>query len=306
LGNAYHGDTLGSVSVGGISRFHAMFEPLLFDTVRGPCPDSYRLPDGVHSGSACGHYLEKYAKLLEQYAGRVAAVIAEPLVQGAAGMVMYPPGFLQGLRALASRHGALLIADEIAVGMGRTGKMWASQWESVIPDIQCTGKGLSGGYLPVAATLTTRQIWNAFCGDYSQSRSLFHGHTYGGNPLGCAAALATLELFEQERTLENVERQSHYLSVKLERLRALDWVGDIRQKGLLAAVELVSDRATKLGFPWTDRIGHRVCQAALDKGVWLRPLGNVIVAMPPLCSQAEHLDQLVDAIEYGIRRVQSS
>jgi adenosylmethionine-8-amino-7-oxononanoate aminotransferase len=221
-------------------------------------------------------------------------------------MVMYPPGFLQGLRALASRHGALLIADEIAVGMGRTGKMWASQWESVIPDIQCTGKGLSGGYLPVAATLTTRQIWNAFCGDYSQSRSLFHGHTYGGNPLGCAAALATLELFEQERTLENVERQSHYLSVKLERLRALDWVGDIRQKGLLAAVELVSDRATKLGFPWTDRIGHRVCQAALDKGVWLRPLGNVIVAMPPLCSQAEHLDQLVDAIEYGIRRVQSS
>lgn len=300
VGNAYHGDTLGSVSVGGVSRFHAMFDPLLFDVVRGPCPDTYRLPEGVEPEQACAFYLQQYEELIERFADRLAAIIVEPLVQGAAGIVMHPEGFLRGLRTLADRHGILLIADEIAVGMGRTGRLWACEWEAVEPDFLCTAKGLSGGYLPVAATLTTRTVWDAFLGEYAESKSFFHGHTFGGNPLGCAAALATLGLFEEECTLENVLRAGDYLKQALSVVREHPHVGDIRQCGLIAAVELVSNRETKAGFPWAQRHGHRVCQAAMEKGVWLRPLGNVIVIMPPLCVQSEHLDQIAEAVRFGI------
>lgn len=300
VGNAYHGDTLGSVSVGGVSRFHAMFEPLLFDVVRGPCPDSYRRPPAVADEELCGYYLKQYEVLFQRFAGKLAAVIIEPLVQGAAGMVMHPPGFLRGLSELARQHGVLVIADEIAVGMGRTGKLWACEWEQVEPDFLCTGKGLSGGYLPLAATLTTRRVWDAFLGEYAQSRSFFHGHSFGGNPLACAAALATLELFDEEQTLANVADRGEQLDECLSRLKKFSVVGDIRRRGLIAAVELVADRRTQAPFPWTERLGHQVCQRALERGVWLRPLGNVIVIMPPLCVDASHIEHIVDAIEYGI------
>ncbi len=300
VGNAYHGDTLGSVSVGGVARFHAMFDPLLFDVIRGPCPDTYRVPEGVDEQHACAHYLEAYADLLGRFSERIAALIVEPLVQGAAGMVMHPPGFLAGLKKLADEHHVLMIVDEIAVGMGRTGKLWGSQWEEVCPDFLCTGKGLSGGYLPIAATLTSRRVWNAFLGEYSESRSFFHGHTFGGNPLGCAAALACLEIFDEENTLEQVREISEYLEAALEPIKQMPMVGDVRQRGLIAAVELVANKETKLGFPWQDRMGHRVCEAALSKGVWLRPLGNVVVLMPPLCVRPEHIDQLVEAVRHGI------
>ncbi len=306
VGNAYHGDTLGSVSVGGVSRFHAMFDPLLFDVVRGPCPDSYRRPHGVDERELAEYYLMQYAALFERFADRLAAVVIEPMVQGAAGMVMHPAGFLRGLRELATRYDVLLIADEIAVGMGRTGKLWGCEWEQVEPDFLCTGKGLSGGYLPLAATLTTRRVWNAFLGEYAQSRSFFHGHSFGGNPLGCAAALASLELFDEERTLENVSQRGQQLDERLSRLGKFQVVGDVRRRGLIAAVELVSDRASKTTFPWTDRMGHRVCQHALERGVWLRPLGNVIVIMPPLCVEEAHIEQLADAVEYGIERLGTS
>lgn len=304
VGNAYHGDTLGSVSVGGVSRFHAMFAPLLFEVIRGPCPDSYRWPPEIRDASQlCAHYLQHYRELLERFSDRIAAIIVEPLVQGAAGMIMHPRGFLRGLRSLADEYGTLMIADEIAVGMGRTGTLWACEQESVCPDFLCTGKGLSGGYLPVAATLTTRRIWDAFLGEYSQSRSLFHGHTFGGNPLGAAAALATLELFETENTLQHVNHMQDELQQQLERLRGHPHVGDIRSQGLIAAVELVQDRETQTGFGWAERKGHLVCQAALEKNVWLRPLGNVIVMMPPLSVTAEHLRQIIDAVEYGLEQV---
>ncbi len=302
VGNAYHGDTLGSVSVGGVSLFHAMFDPLLFEVVRGPCPDGYRRPPGVRSEELCDYYLKQYEVLFDRFAGRLAAVIVEPLVQGAAGMVMHPPGFLRGLSELARAHGVLLIADEIAVGMGRTGKLWACEWEQVEPDFLCTAKGLSGGYLPLAATLTTRQIWNAFLGEYAQSRSFFHGHSFGGNPLGCAAALATLELFDEEQTLANVAVRGRQMDECLSRLKKFGVVGDIRRRGLIAAVELSADRTTQAPFPWAERMGHQVCQRALERGVWLRPLGNVIVIMPPLCVEASHIEQIVDAVEYGIER----
>ncbi len=306
VGNAYHGDTLGSVSVGGVSRFHAMFDPLLFDVVRGPCPDRYRCPTGMSDGELTAHYLAQYAKLFEQFSGRLAAVIVEPLVQGAAGMVVHPTGFLRGLRELATAHNVLMIVDEIAVGMGRTGKLWACEWEDVQPDFLCAGKGLSGGYLPLAATLTTRRVWHAFLGEYSQSRSFFHGHTYGGNPLACAAALASLELFTEEQTLDNVNQRGQQLEESLQRLLKHRSVGDIRRCGLIAAVELVADRKLQTAFPWSERWGHRVCQAAIRRGVWLRPLGNVIVVMPPLCVQSSQIELIVDAIDYGIEEVSGS
>ena len=300
LGDAYHGDTLGSVSVGGVSRFHAMFDPLLFDVVRGPCPDSYRLPERILPEHATEFYLSEYERLMDVFQDRLAAVVVEPLVQGAAGMVMHPPGFLRGLRELTRRYEILLIADEVATGMGRTGRLWACEWEDVQPDFLCTGKGLTGGYLPMAAAITTREIWNAFLGSYQQSKSFFHGHTFGGNPLAAAAALATLDLFETENTLENVERQGAYLSACLQPLETHPQVGSIRRKGLMAAVELVSHRAAQTPFPWVERRGWRACQAALKYNVWLRPLGNVIVIMPPLCCREEHIEQLAAAVIHGV------
>ena len=300
LGDAYHGDTLGSVSVGGVSRFHAMFHPLLFDVVRGPCPDSYRLPAHVAESDATSHYLHEYELLLNRFKDRLAAVVIEPLVQGAAGMVMHPPGFLRGLRKLTKKFGILLIADEVATGIGRTGKMWACEWEDVEPDLLCTGKGLTGGYLPMAATLTTREIWNAFLGEYHESKSFFHGHTFGGNPLAAAAALATIDLFDTEDTLKNVAERGEQLDECLKPLRNHPHVGSIRRKGMMAAVELVSNRDLQTAYPWSERRGWRACQAALERNVWLRPLGNVIVIMPPLCCREEHIEQIAAAVIHGV------
>lgn len=300
--NAYHGDTLGSVSVGGVARFHEMFRPLLFEVRRLPAPDTYRLPPGVTRETAGGHYLAQVEEILKAEGDRIAALVVEPLVQAAAGMVMHPPGFLRGLRELTRRHDVLLIADEVAVGMGRTGRMFACEQEGVSPDLLCLAKGLTGGYLPVAATLATTEIWNAFLGTYAESKTFFHGHTYGGNPLGCAAAMATLDVFEEERTLDRMPAQIARLKEHLERIAAHPHVGDVRQCGLIGAVELVRDRAKREGFPWEERRGQRVCNYALTEGVWIRPLGNVVVIMPPLAISLEQLDALCGALERGIEQ----
>lgn len=292
LGSAYHGDTLGSVSVGGISRFHAMFEPLLFSVVRGPCPDAQLAGAEV--------YLNEYQRLLERHSARVAAVVVEPLVQCAAGMIAHPPGFLAGLRQLCDRYGVLMIADEIAVGLGRTGRMWGCEQEGVTPDILCTGKGLSGGYLPLAATLTSTPIWEAFLGPYEQSLSLFHGHTYSGNALGCAAALASLQLLEQPATLDHVRRQAERLAMRLSELADHPHVGSCRQIGLIGGVELVADKTTGQPYRWAERRGQRACDEALRHNVWLRPLGNVLVIMPPLSISDDELDQLCSAVVAGV------
>lgn len=300
VGGAYHGDTLGAVSVGGVARFHAMFSPLLFDVVRGPSPDTYRTPVDLQGPALAEYYLSQYRSLFAQFGDRLAAVIIEPLIQAAAGIVINPPGFLKGLAEMAREYGVLLIADEIATGIGRTGKMWACDWEEVQPDFLCMGKGLSGGYLPIAATMTTRKVWNAFLGDYSQSRSFFHGHTYGGNPLACAAALATLQLFDTESTLDNVQRQAEVLSERLQALESHPHVGHIRQHGLIAAIELVECKASRTGFAWQDKVGVQVCRRAIDCGVWLRPLGNVIVLIPPLCIQDAETHLLIDSVNHSI------
>ncbi len=319
LGEAYHGDTLGSVSVGGVEKFHAAFEPLLFPTLRVPAPDAYRPPaefakmndasprplgegPGVRADELCNFYLDQLEKVLAEHHEKLAAMIVEPLVQGAAGMIMHPAGYLRGVRELTRKYGVLLIADEVATGFGRTGKMFACAHEAVTPDLMCVAKGITGGYLPLAATLATEEIFNAFLGSYGESKTFFHGHTYGGNPLGAAAALATLDIFEEERTLEMLQPKIARLAEHLARISHHPHVGDARQRGFIAAIELVHDKAAKEPYPWTERRGHAVCECALKEGVWIRPLGNVVVVMPPLAITIEQLDKILSAIERGIEQ----
>lgn len=300
LGDAYHGDTLGSVSVGGIETFHAMFRPLLFDTLRVPSPDAYRTPPGVAAEDLCQYHLNILEETLRKSHERIAAMIVEPLVQAAAGVVMHPRGYLRGVRELTRKYNVLLIADEVAVGFGRTGKMFACEHENVSPDLLCVGKGLTGGYLPMSASLATDAIWDAFLGAYTECKTFFHGHTYGGNPLSAAAALATLEVFEVERTFEQLSAKIARLGEHLARLAQLPHVGNVRQCGTLGAVELFRDVHTLKPYPWQERRGYRVCENALREGVWIRPLGNVIVIMPPLSISVEQLDQIAGAVERGI------
>ncbi|WP_435021941.1 adenosylmethionine--8-amino-7-oxononanoate transaminase [Tundrisphaera sp. TA3] len=297
LGNAYHGDTLGDVSVGGVDRFHAMFGPLLFPALRAPSPHCYRCPldrDRSDCGMAC---LAEADRILAAHAGEVAAVVVEPLVQGAAGMIVHPEGYLKGLRELTRRHGTLLIADEVAVGFGKTGSMFACEREGVSPDFLCLAKGLTGGYMPLAATLTTDRIYDAFRGTARDGRTFYHGHTYAGNPLGAAIALACLQVFDDEQTLENLPAKVDRLREKLDGLRDHPHVGDIRQHGLIAGIELVADRATRAPFPWDRQTGARICRRARDLGLLIRPLGDVLVIMPPLAITADELSWMVDTME---------
>ena len=303
LGEAYHGDTLGSVSVGGVERFHAMFRPLLFETQRVPAPDTYRLAPGVTPEGALEHYVAGLERVLAEHHRRIAAMVIEPLVQAAAGMIMHPPGYLRAARDLTRKYDVLLVADEVAVGFGRTGRMFACEHEDIAPDLLCLAKGLTGGYLPMAATLTTDEIWQAFLGTFAESKAFFHGHTYGGNPLGAAVALASLDVFEEERTLEALTPKIARLAEHLGRIARLPHVGHVRQCGLIAGIELVRDKATKEPYPWAEKRGQQVCNYARTQGVWLRPLGNVVVIMPPLAISLEQLDAICGAVERGIAKM---
>ncbi len=303
LGEAYHGDTLGSVSVGGVERFHAMFRPLLFDTLRVPAPDTYRTPEGVGPDELCNYHLEKLERVLAGHHRRIAAMVIEPLVQAAAGMIVHPKGYLRGVRELTRKYDVLLIADEVAVAFGRTGKMFACEHEGVTPDFLCLAKGITGGYLPLAATLATDEIYRAFLGTYAESKTFFHGHTYGGNPLGAAAAMASLDVFEEEKTLYHLQAKIVRLKEHLARLGQLPHVGHVRQCGLIGAIELVRGKTGKELYPWEEKRGMRVCDYARSEGVLLRPLGNVIVIMPPLSITLEQLDKILEAVDRGIMAV---
>jgi adenosylmethionine-8-amino-7-oxononanoate aminotransferase len=300
LGEAYHGDTLGSVSVGGVDRFNAVFQPLCFPVVRLPLPDTYRLPADVPANRACTHYLAQAERMLAEHHARIAALVVEPLVQCAAGIVVHPPGYLRGLRELTRRFDVLLIADEVAVGFGRTGTMFACQQEHVIPDLLCLAKGLTAGYLPMSATLATEEVWSAFLGPYESSRTFFHGHTYAGNPLAAAVALASLEVFEEEQTLAHLTAKAARMAEHLARIAAHPHVGRVAQRGLISGIELVRDRSAREPYPWQQRRGWRVCQRARELGVLLRPLGDVIVIMPPLSIAVDELDRILLAAEQGI------
>lgn len=294
LGEAYHGDTIGSVSVGGMELFHDIFRPLLFERLHVPAPYCYRCPLGLARPScnlACAGQVEEVMAARHE---EIAAMIVEPLVQGAAGMIVAPEGYLKRVRELCTRYNILLIADEVAVGFGRTGKMFACQHESVAPDLMCLAKGITGGYLPLAATMATDEIYNEFLGSHQECKTFFHGHTYTGNPLACAAALASIKLMEEDRLLEGLGAKITTLEQGLKSLAQLKHVGDIRQKGMMVGIELLEDKETKRAYPWELNMGHRVILEARKNGLVIRPLGNVIVLMPVLSMTINELCRVMD------------
>ncbi|MHC4607565.1 MAG: adenosylmethionine--8-amino-7-oxononanoate transaminase [Planctomycetota bacterium] len=305
LSEGYHGDTVGSVSLGSVDLFHAKFGPLLFRTFRAPTTYAYRCAKAEGDLEACGrHCLEDLEAVLREHADEVAAVAMEPLVQGAGGIIVQPQGFVSGVRELCDKYGVLLICDEVATGFGRTGgRLFACQHEGITPDIMAVAKGITGGYLPLAATLATERIYEAFLGAPEEKKTFFHGHTYTGNPLGCAAALACLRIFEEEKTLERLRPVVHRLANELSIFYELPGVGDVRACGLMAGIELVEDTETKKPYPAERRTGHRVILEARRRGAILRPLGDVVVLMPPLSITGKEMLGLLDVAAESIRAV---
>ncbi|MDI6889889.1 MAG: adenosylmethionine--8-amino-7-oxononanoate transaminase [Thermodesulfovibrionales bacterium] len=306
LNNAYHGDTIGAVSVGGIDIFHKTFEPLLFKTYKAPSPYCYRCELGMDYPGCNLACLDKMEEIFKANPGEIAAMIIEPMIQAAGGMITSPPGYLKGVRELCTKYGILMIADEVATGFGRTGKMFACEHENIVPDIMCLSKGITGGYMPLAVTLTTDEIFNAFLGEFKDLKTFFHGHSYTGNPLACAAALTCLDLFEKEEVLKNLNGKSKILEAWLKEVLNLRHVGDVRNIGLMAGVELVRDKETKEPYDWAEKMGWRVAYHARENGVFIRPLGNIMVIMPPLSISPENLNQLLKVIKDSITAVTES
>jgi adenosylmethionine-8-amino-7-oxononanoate aminotransferase len=298
---AYHGDTVGAMSIGRMPEFHAPHFPMLFPAHFAPSPYVYQSEtpdDPLAVRQQCLNALEQ---LLEQHGKRIAAVCIEPIVQGAGGIIVHTEGFLREVRRLTREHDVLLIADEVATGFGRTGRMFACEHEQVEPDLMCVAKGISGGYLPLAATFASQQIFDAFLGEPSEGKTFFHGHTYTGNPLACAAALASLDLFEKHRLVERVSNSR--LPEMLAPLKDLPHVGDIRQKGFMIGIELVADKATRRPFDARRRLGAEICAKLRKRGVIIRPLADVLVLMPPLAMKEEQLQTLVDAVAAEVQLV---
>lgn len=302
LKNAYHGDTLGSVSVGGIDLFYEIYHPLLFKTIKVDAPYRYRDSFVGSEESYADFCAKKVEKILKKDHRRICALIVEPLMQGAAGMLDQPRGYLSRLRALTQKYDVLLIADEVATGFGRTGKMFACDHEKVTPDILCVAKNISGGTLPISATVATEKIYRAFLGEYREFKAFFHGHTYSANPLACAASIANLDLFKKNKTLEKLRPKIRFLTEELKKITG-PHIGDIRQKGFMVGIELVKDKKTKKPYPLSEKRGIRVGLEARKLGVMIRPLGNVIVLMPPLSITATELQKLCGVVKQCIEKV---
>jgi adenosylmethionine-8-amino-7-oxononanoate aminotransferase len=303
LSSAYHGDTVGSVSLGWSETFHRALDPVLFPVFKFDPPHLLMRRDGLDAEAALAASLGQLGSLLAVEGHEVAACILEPRVQGAAGIWIQPQGYVDAVSAICRRHGVLLICDEVATGFGRTGAMFACDSDGTEPDIMTLGKGLSGGYLPLAATLVRPVIFEAFLGPAHESRAFYYGHTFTGNPLGCAAALASLESFREENTLARGRDAAAMLEARLQRLRHHPNVGEVRGLGLMWAIDLVADARTGEPFPEEARMGHRVCRAARDHGVILRPLGDSVIVMPPLVISAAEIDAIGDALEAAIEEV---
>jgi adenosylmethionine---8-amino-7-oxononanoate aminotransferase len=301
--NAYHGDTLGAVSVGGIGIYHTTFKPLMFETVQAPAPYCYRCELGCSRDSCSMECADALEDLLKVNADKVAGLVIEPLLQGAGGMIVQPAGFLKRVKELCDRYDVLMIADEVATGFGRTGAMFACQHEDVVPDIMAISKGIAAGYLPLAATVTCDKVYSAFLGSYSELKTFFHGHTFTGNPLACAVALKSLQLFEQDNLLEELQPKIARLKQHLGKIESMPHVGDVRQCGLAAGIELVENKETGTPYPWEQQIGISVCLEARKRGVFTRPLGNTIVIFPPLVISNCELDRLLDVLQESIRFV---
>jgi adenosylmethionine-8-amino-7-oxononanoate aminotransferase len=307
LGLAYHGDTVGGMSLSGIELFRKPFSSLLFSGRHSfDAPYCYRCPLNLQFPQCHLACVDPLERLLQEKHEEIAGVIVEPMVQGVAGLIPSPPGYLTRLRDLCRQYHVLFIADEVATGFGRTGRMFACEHESVSPDIMAIAKGLTGGYLPLAATLTTDEIYSAFLGEPHEGKTFFHGHSYTGNPLGCAVALANLSIFKTERTLAKVQRRTSKFSSLLKTLASDPWVGDIRQCGYMVGIELVQNQQTKAPFSVFDRIGHRVTLTARALGLLIRPIGNTMILMPPLSATVQELKQMVDIIKIAISVVRAS
>ena len=304
LAEAYHGDTVGSMSVGYAETFHRFYRDLIFPVLRLNPPHVFRYFKRMSNEEALRAAIKEADEKLAGEKDSLAAVIVEPLMQGAAGMWAHSPEYLRALREICRRNRILFIADEVATGFGRTGRMFACEHAGVAPDILCVAKGITGGYLPLAATLATEEIFSAFLGEYKEFKSFFHGHTYTGNPLGCAAALASLKLFESEKILERMQPKIDYLRGRLAKeFSPLDHISDIRQWGFMVGVELGEDKQSRRSYPVEKRIGHKVILEARRRGVIIRPLGDVVILMPPLTIGDDELKTLLDVVCASIKAV---
>lgn len=301
LTGSYHGETLGTLAVGDAGLFKEAYEPLLMESLMAPSPDCFGI-DPEHWDAHAAQKLQALDDMLRAHAGEVCAVIIEPLVQCAGGMRMYPPSWITGLRALCDRHRVHLIADEIAVGFGRSGTLFACEQAGVTPDFMCLSKGLTGGYLPMSAVMTTNAVYDAFYDEYTSMRGFLHSHSYTGNALACAAALATLELFEASPVLEDNRRTARLMREAVAPLESHPHVGEIRQTGMILAMEMVADRDTMQGWDWRERRGMQVYAHGLENGVLLRPIGNVVYFMPPYIINESEIAQMAEVAMAGIDR----
>jgi adenosylmethionine-8-amino-7-oxononanoate aminotransferase len=301
--NGYHGDTLGAVSVGGIDLFHKVYRPLLFKTRKAPAPYCYRCPVKLKPEDCHLACVGVFEHMVKKYKDELCAVVIEPSVQGAAGMIVQPEGFLKAVWKITKENGLLFIADEVATGFGRTGSTFACLQEGVEPDLMCVAKGITGGYLPLAATLTSDEIFSGFLAEFDEFKTFFHGHTYTGNPLACAVALANLDVFEKEGLIEKVKKNSESLRQHLVRFCNLSPVGEVRQKGFMVGIELVENRRTRKPYAAGQKIGQKVILEARKRGVIIRPLGDVIVLMPPLAIEESTLQELLAATYDSIQAV---
>ncbi len=300
LENSYHGETLGALAVGGVQLYRETYGPLLMDVISAPSPDCFNREPGESCEEYARRRLADLEALVAEHAGELCAVIVEPLVQCAGQMRMYPPEYLKLLRQVCNRHQVHLIADEIAVGFGRTGSLFACEQAGITPDFLCLSKGLTGGYLPLSVVMTDERVYRAFYDDYPTLRAFLHSHSYTGNPLACRAALATLDIFEQDNVLENNRHLAQVMAEAVKPLADHPQIGEIRQHGMILAMEMVADKTTRTPYPWQQRRGLRVYRHALERGALLRPLGNVVYFMPPYVITPEQIRWLADIAAEGI------
>ncbi len=313
LSSGYHGDTIGAMSAGHSALFHHVYRPLLFATREVMSPACYRCPhnraepvrgsDARVTRKCQWECLGELTRTLDDLGDAASAFVLEPRVQGAAGMTMHPLGYLEKAAAICRERNVWLVLDEVMTGFGRTGTMFAYQHENVTPDLIALAKGLTGGYLPVAVTLASAEIFEAFLGDYAELKTFFHGHSYTGNALGCAAALANLKIFATEQTLQKNVALQRVLAQGAAKFWDHPHVGDVRQEGLICAIEIVRDFKTRESFPFAERIGHRICEAARQHGLLTRPVGDVLVLMPPYCCTEAQITQMTEALWLALNDV---
>ncbi len=295
LTDGYHGETIGALSIGSMDLYAKIYRPMLMDTVRIESPDCYRCPFSKDRDTCSGECICYAEKAFEEHASECCGIVIEPLLQGSAGMRIYPPIYLKKLRDLCNQYDVLLITDEIATGFGRTGKMFACDHAGISPDIMCISKGLTGGYMPMAITITTQKIYDAFYDDYNKGKAFMHSHTYSGNPLGCSAAIAVQNILEEDNILEKAVETGKYLHKKLcMNLLHRPYVGEIRHIGLINAIELVKNKETKESFESEKRVGYEIYKIALKNGLLLRPLGNVLYFNPPLTITKDEIDCAIE------------